>query len=108
MIRAGRMRERIDIEQTTANTADGAGGFTPTDSDYATSVPTRHTYGRGVEIVRGDQIEAIQDHTFEIRYDSGVTAQMRVEWESLTMNIHSVIHDERNTMTTITCLQEQV
>ena len=100
------MRERIDIEQTT-DTADGAGGFTPVWADYAASVPTRHTYGRGVEIVRGDQIEAIQDHTFEIRYDSGVTAQMRVEWGSLTMSIHSITHDERNTMTTITCLQER-
>ena len=38
-----------------------------------------------------------------LRYDASIKANKRLSWEGLSLNITSVIHDERKTETTLIC-----
>lgn len=101
-MRAGRLRHRVRLERkTTAD--DGAGGVTETwahyKSVYAAVIPLA-----GQELFAAQQVMPRVSHRVELRYDSGVTADMRVNHRDRILDIQAVLNiDERDRETHLLC-----
>lgn len=102
-IQAGRLNHLIAIQQNTpAPAADHS--LEDAWSSYAANIwaSIRTTGGR--EFWRAKQLNAEVTHEVLIRYNSGVTAAMRISWGTRTLTIISVAHDEsRNKGTLLYC-----
>jgi SPP1 family predicted phage head-tail adaptor len=96
-LRIGELRERLVIESLTGAT-DAEGESIKT---WATSTTV---WGRA-EFLSGRELEAMQKvHAeavvrFTVRYNSAITAAMRVSWRSGYWLIHAALPDERKTVT---------
>lgn len=94
-MRAGRLRHKITIQQPTAGGTTGYGATVAGWTSYATPWAGRDdSAGREFVASGRESQEEIREvpAVWEIRYDSGVTAGMRISWDSRTWDIHSV-HD---------------
>lgn len=92
-MRAGQLRHRITIE---ANTADlevpsDDGTVTPTWFALHINRPAEVLAVSGGETLRGGvQLAATTSHTIRLRYVSGISPEMRVAWNGLTLGITHV------------------
>lgn len=91
-MKAGSLRHRVTIQQR-ADTQSSMGGMTEAWSTYAADVPAEIVPLSGREFVaagaqRGEIIARIM-----VRYDSGLTEQMRVVFEGKTYPIHAILSD---------------
>ena len=80
------MRHRITIQSPTV-TRDGSGDASTAWADFAVNVPASWLAGPGREFMAAEAIRAEVTGRLELRYLSGVTAQMRVLWDGATYNI---------------------
>ena len=104
-MRAGRMRQRITIQQTTESRTS-SGAVTDSWGTYATVwadvIPVS-----GKEKFAAQEHHSEVTHRFRIRYNSGVTTKMRISYDSRIFNIRSVINlDERNRTTEMIAVEE--
>lgn len=102
MVRAGRMRHRITIQQNDP-TQDASGELDDSWSEYATRW-ARAVTETGVSRVResfsADQKYAEADVRFELRHIEGVTPEMRVSWDNRIYDIVGAVnvnHRDRET-----------
>jgi SPP1 family predicted phage head-tail adaptor len=94
-MRAGGMRNKIEIQIVT-ETSDGMGGFTETWSEYTTAWAEIRPM-RGEESLEWKKLEHEYMHRIWIRYQSGITAKMRIIWGDRIMKIVGLRNpDERN------------
>jgi SPP1 family predicted phage head-tail adaptor len=100
---AGRMRHRITIQQR-ANTPDTFGQPIESWADVATVWASVEPL-QGREFFAADQVNAEVTTRIRMRWRSGITAAMRVSFDSRLYDIQSVIvsreiHDEMQLMCT--------
>lgn len=86
MIAAGRLNQRITIEQP-ASEHDAAGQPIRTWSTLVEDVPAAVESVAGNETIRGRQVSAEATTLFTTRYRADVTTRMRVSYEGRTLNI---------------------
>lgn len=90
---ASRLKHQITIQQPT-RTSDGMGGFTQVWNTFAT-VRAAVEPLRGKEQFEHQQIQSSITHRIRIRYRSGITPKMRIQFEGTRyFHIHSVINIE--------------
>lgn len=85
----GKMRHRVNI-QTLSRTTDNMGGYS---HSFATTVTV---WGRvepqmGNERVEGGQVEASQRYKFTLRYNSNLTTDDRLNYDSRDFRILSIL-----------------
>jgi len=83
----GRLRERVTIE-TPTRTADGAGGAAVGWSMLATVAAEVISF-KGATLVAGEREEAREPYRVVMRYRDDVTAEMRLRWRGLVLDISS-------------------
>lgn len=88
MIRAGELRQRITIQQSSASRTN-SGGKTYSWSTYAT-LWAKYESLQGGEYYASQQETGESAGRFKCRYYSGVTTDMRVSWSSQTYDIERV------------------
>lgn len=92
-MQAGKLRHRITIQQNTANLEEPAadGTVTKTWSALHTNRPAEVLAVSGGETLRGGvQLAATTSHTIRTRYVSGISPEMRITWNGLTLGITHV------------------
>jgi SPP1 family predicted phage head-tail adaptor len=90
-MRAGRLRERIKIEEATES-QDDAGQPIRTWSTLVDRLPAEVRPVAGGEVVRGRQVAAETTCVFEIRFRTDITTDQRIVWAGRTFGIVRV-HD---------------
>lgn len=101
-MKAGALRHAITIEVLTSS-ADEMGGQTRT---WATHVSTwaEVAPARSNERFFGEQIEAVITHRITMRYQAGITTQMRVLFGARYFQIKGIVNrDERSIMLDLMC-----
>ncbi len=92
---SARLNRRITIEQP-VEIADGAGGLMRNWSAVATVwaeiIPQRTGGG---EAVFAEQIEAASTHRITLRYRSGITPDMRIQYDGRVFNIRQITNVEQ-------------
>lgn len=101
MVNAGKLRHRITLQQQ-ASTKDTHGQVTTTWSDVATLWAAVEPI-RGREFFAASQVNSEVTTRIRMRWRSGVTAAMRVSFDSRIYDIQAVIvpsevHDEMQLM----------
>jgi SPP1 family predicted phage head-tail adaptor len=84
--RLGSLRDRITIQQLTETISD-AGDVTPTWSDKYKDEPAAFDPVAGQETTRGKQVDAGTKGIFTIHYRTGITPEMRIQYNSETYGI---------------------
>ena len=105
MILPGQLRERVTVQQPTRTTAD-LGESQLSWSTYA----TRWASVEGVssrEALQFGQQQVEITHKVRMRYLDGLTAQMRLQWRSRTLDVVSVLEYGNRSEHVLIC-QEQV
>jgi SPP1 family predicted phage head-tail adaptor len=103
---AGKLFQEISIEQR-GETINSIGESVANWSTYAATY-AQVINGSGSEVTTGDQINAVFDTTFIIRYDAGIRSTMRILYRSRYYNI--VDWDEeadRMEKMTISCKRQE-
>ena len=91
-MRAGGLRQRVTIQDKSAS-KNTYGEEVITWADFA-KVWAAVEPLRGREFLDGKMITAEVSTRIRIRYRSGITPEMRVEFGSIVYDIHSIIHLE--------------
>lgn len=94
MVRAGRLRERVTIEQATAGTPDAKGARTDSWAEFATRY-ARIVPLQGRELYTARQVYAEASHRVEMRRLDAVTPKMRAVFGTRVFDIEDVQQDER-------------
>lgn len=101
-MRAGNLRHVITIQEKTL-TSDGMGGNTEAWATFAI-VRAAIWPVSAKERVSNQQLEHEITHKIRVRYFSGVTAAMRVVFDSRTFEILSIVNwEERNITLDLIC-----
>lgn len=99
MIRAGKLRHRVDI-QTEVLTPDGLGGFSSAWSSVSGmgSVPAHIMPLSSKEQLDAMKLESVITNKIRIRYRAGITSKHRIVFGSRIFNIKGapINYDERN------------
>lgn len=105
-MRAGRMRERVTIQQETI-TPDGMKGGAKSWSAIATDpeVWAAIEPTRGGERLVAMQLQDSVSHDVTIRWRADVTAKHRLLWGAVALNIRAVLPDPRRRHLTLYCEQ---
>lgn len=101
---AGRLRERITIQQLT-RVSNGQGGWSTGWVDVATKVTARVVALTGDEAIKlGIERSSVQ-YRISIRKRRGLTAKNRLTWNGQTLEVRSVLPDpaEPNSMLLLLC-----
>lgn len=102
-MRAGLLRKRITIQNTTA-TRDSYGAENITWEDFAVNRPAQVTPLSGREFFDAQQTQSGIEVRFNIRYIKGIKPKMRVLYNGEGYDIQSVINlEERNREIQILC-----
>jgi SPP1 family predicted phage head-tail adaptor len=96
-MRAGNLRERVTF-QTKTEVSDGiSAGGTETWTDTLTGVPAAIWPLKGDQAIDAMKLEHTVTHRVRVRYQSAITADMRIEWGSRYLDIIAMINlNERN------------
>ncbi len=102
-MRAGQLRKRITIQNTTAS-QDTYGAENITWENFAVNRPAQVTPLSGREFFDAQQTQAGIEIRFNIRYIKGIKPKMRVLYNDEGYDIQSVINlEERNRELLILC-----
>ncbi len=106
-MRAGRLHQRVTIEQVTGEARDGRGELTPTWGAFASNLPAAVVPLRGREFFEAHQENRELTHKIILRYLSGVTAKMRVNYGGRYFDIVSppINVDEKNRELNLMCVE---
>lgn len=101
---AGRLRERITIEQST-RVANGQGGWNSDWVAIATKVPAEIIALSGDEALRDGIERSSQQYRVRLRKRDGLTPKERLQWKGQVMEVHSVLPDpkEPNSLLLLIC-----
>lgn len=108
MIRAGNLRHRIDIQEST-DVPDGMGGSTLTWASVSGmgSVPAAIWPVSSKEILDAMKQELQITHKIRIRYRAGLTSKNRIVFGSRVFNIISIINaDEKGRQIDILAIED--
>ena len=104
---ASRLRHRLTLQQE-VQASDGAGGYTRSWEDIAELwgeiIPLTGSgssaRGSGKETLFAEQMQSEISHRILLRYRSGVTTAMRLQYENRLFNIRMVadINERHNTL----------
>lgn len=107
MMRAGRLRHRIDIERRELSAANAYGERTQEWQTYVTSIPADIRSLVGRELIAARQVVEHVSHIVSIRYGSnveGLDSTCRVKFGSRTFSISHVANvEERNVEVLLYC-----
>lgn len=92
-MQAGELREKIIIQSST-ETRTGSGAVTNTWGTFATLWAAVEPM-TGREFFQVDQLSAERTIKFVVRYKAGITAKMRISWNSRTFDIRSIINTKQ-------------
>lgn len=102
-MQAGRLRHRITIQYKSATTQNTAGEEVVTWAKYVDAWASIKPL-RGQEYLQARQTQANVDHRIELRYQAGITPEMRVVFGSRIFSIESVLNvDERDFLLQLMC-----
>lgn len=109
-MRAGALRHTIAIQEQT-DTPDGMGGATVTWANVSGmgAVPAAIWPLKSAERLESLKLENEVTHRIRIRYRSGITTKMRINWsdKGRVFNVTGSINpDERNIMLEMLCIEE--
>lgn len=100
----GKLRHRITIQQLT-QTPDGAGGYTKSWVPFATVWASVEPIS-GKEYFEAQQTQSAVTHKIRIRYHTGITPVMRIDFKGRIFGIESVINwEERNRDMMLMCTE---
>lgn len=103
IVRVGRLRERVDIEDPTT-VADSYGGQSVTWSATYSSVPASIVPVRGREEQQLGRERTVQTYLVTIHHGYTVTTRSRINWQGTILNIRSVENrDTRHRRLTLEC-----
>lgn len=86
----GEMRHRITVEQKTRGASDGAGGAVSETWSTVFECWAKLDPKAGREIIAADQVVHRLSHVVTIRHRDGVTAAMRVRYQTRTLAILAI------------------
>lgn len=99
----GRMRERVTLQEE-QRTPDGAGGYTVIWVDLHSNLSARVRPLSTREQLSAAQMEAQIDYEVTIRSRPNVSADQRLVWGSVEMNVRGVTNqDEKGRYLVLTC-----
>ena len=102
-MRAGKLRHRVTIQQTTETRESTMGGVIDTWGTFATRYASVSPL-TGREYFTAQQHASEVTHEVRLRYLSGVTTKMRVLHDGRTFDIESIANtDERDRETVLLC-----
>ena len=105
-MQAGRLRERITIQQESV-TRDEYGAEVIAWTDVATVWASVLPRASGERFVTGAvQVQAEITHAVRIRYKTGLTAKMRLLWESRYLYIETIVDPDGRTRETVLMCRE--
>ena len=105
MTSAGELRHRVTFQTVTASNS-GTGGVTYTTTDYAQRWAKVEGL-RSIEFFTAKAVQAERALRFTVRYDSGITAQMRILYETRTYHIEGLMDlDGRQRWLTILAVED--
>ena len=105
MTNAGELRHLVTFQTMTASNS-GTGGVTYTATSYAERWAKIEGL-RSIEFFTAKQVQSERTLRFTVRYDSGITTQMRILWESRTYLIEGLMDlDGRKRWLTIMAVEE--
>ncbi len=104
-MKAGALKQRVEIQQRTSSTG---GGFGPPvmafSSEPVTKVWAQITPIRGNQYFAAGQMQTQISHRIAIRYRTGITSKNRIKYGPRTFDIESVINtDEANRQLELMC-----
>ena len=103
MSAGAKFRERVTLHTPLPAESDGMGGKLKAgpDTTAETNAAVKQLAARE-DLING---KIVYRHPYRVtlRYTSSITANQRLTWEGRSLNISSVIHDERKTETTLIC-----
>lgn len=103
MSKAAKFRERVTIHTPKPAISDNMGGMLKVGADdtMETNAAVKQLAARE-DLING---KIVYRHPYRVtlRYNNFIKAKQRLTWEGLSLNISSVIHDERKTETTLIC-----
>jgi len=102
-MRAGSLRERINVEQVTLATADTYGDQAEAWSTILASVPAAITQLSAVEHWKQKSSIPEATHQVKIRHNPDVTSAVRFLWGTRYLYPLSVVADERQRQMTCLC-----
>lgn len=108
IVQAGKLRQRVTVQQITLGTPDLHGQHAETWAAYPTSTSgkiwARVEPLRGNELIEAQQQAAEVTHRVTIRYLGGLTTDMRLLYGTRELQILSALNiDERGHMTQLLC-----
>jgi SPP1 family predicted phage head-tail adaptor len=89
MTSAGDLRHKITLQTVTA-ARTGTGGITETVATYAERWAKVEAL-RSIEFFAAKQVNSERALRFTVRYDSGITAKMRILYETRTYHIEGLM-----------------
>ncbi len=99
MIRAGKLRHRVDIQVETL-TSDGMGGFSSAWASVSgmSSVPAQIMPLSSKEQLDAMKLESVITNKIRIRYRAGITSKHRIVFGSRIFNVKGapINYDEKN------------
>lgn len=103
-MRAGRLRHRVTVQSASTST-DSFGQTQPTWGSVGTYwANVRPLMGKEAE--RARQVRADATHVVEMRIPVSITPEMRLSYDSRTLNIVEVVNiDERDREYRLTCVE---
>ena len=102
MIQAGKLRHSIIIQKKVVN-RDDYGAEVVTWQDFTRAWGSIEPVS-GREYFLAQQMQAAVDHKIVIRYQSGITPDMKAVWNSRSFDIKAVLNkEEKNIELTLMC-----
>jgi len=105
-MRSGPLRHLITIQQV-SETVDSMGSSTTSWTTYVTAFASISPV-KGMEELEHKKLEHDNVYRIWIRYDSGVTAKMRISWNSRIFRIISIRNPEERNRTLELMAEEDV
>lgn len=101
MIRAGELRERVTVQQS-SETRNPLGEAIPTWSTFAEVWASVNGVTSRELLLAGQQQTEIS-HRVKMRYLPGLTQQMRLAWRGRTLEIVSVLEQDNRSVHELIC-----
>ena len=98
---AGKLKHRVELKQPVLENGDL--GVKKTHKTFATNRPANCKSVGGIEVPRGNQVVAIQNWKVTMRFDSKVTREFQVIYGDHTLEVFSIVIDDRRRFMTLSC-----
>lgn len=104
MVHAGKLREWVTVSIPGTTTTNAFGGQVAASPERTMQLPAQVVVKPARELVLDNQLAYSQPYTVTIRYNEAVQPNAALAWRDKTLQVVSVSHDERFTLTTLLCI----